>query len=295
MDCGGAGLVLFFGALGYELSKESAPKPESAQRAPMAAAPAAQESPRMQAALETLNQNPDDLPSLTLLGHELIKRQSMEQAIRIVDRASALDPFQVETRVHRALLQAVQGGSLVDTQATLDHLAKTYPGAYEALLYGGILSLQQGDKRGALNRFEAYVAEAPVADQAPMIRTRNRGAAAGALEVTRVAQTDHLLGWRDRECMSESAVTKTIVRELFRHQPAANVSEVNGSTGRTSPFQSPRVRPASCPVFAIRIEWSDGEPDSKSDGQRANRGVGARPARHWIGRDRHHRPRAART
>ena len=83
-----------------------------------------------------------------------------------MNSASLIDPFHVENRIHGALLKAVEGKPQ-DSLAQLNHLAHRYPNAHKALLYSGALLMQMGQPGVALQTFERYLKEAPVAEQPP--------------------------------------------------------------------------------------------------------------------------------
>jgi tetratricopeptide (TPR) repeat protein len=166
----GGGIVLFFGVLGYTLVSEQHPRAENEAatgRVPpggMGAADAQQGAPQMdselQQAWEKLRQNPADLESAAIVSHELIRNQMYEEAERVTLRALALDPFNVELRVHQGVLQAVRGDES-GARRELLRLADTYPDAQEGLLFLGALAMKQGDKAGALDAFERFAVEVP--------------------------------------------------------------------------------------------------------------------------------------
>jgi tetratricopeptide (TPR) repeat protein len=173
----GAGLVGFFGLIGWSLSREASTRTDGqtltggapnmvggagAQQAP------SEEDQQLGAAMARLRAMPDDVDTLAYVSHELIRREDFAQADQMAGRALGVDPYHVETRIHRAVLRAVRGEG-PRAMEELDHLAETFPEAYEALLYGGALAMQLGQPQRALERFERYAREAPAADQPPML------------------------------------------------------------------------------------------------------------------------------
>ena len=177
----GVGVVAFFAVLGVLLVNQSEPRTEgremtgvnpnaAANRGPMQQQPEA-EDPRL-AQLQSLAQrNPEDVEILSQVSGEYLKRQMYQEAVPLVMQASALDPFQVKTRVHRAVLDAVGGTSTGDEALTeLIHLADYYDGAWEARMYAGALALDMGNQPLGLSQLERYMVEAPVSEQPPMIR-----------------------------------------------------------------------------------------------------------------------------
>lgn len=175
----GAGLVAFFGLIGWSLSRESNTRTEGqgltggAPGMGMGAGGGAQAAPSeedqvLNAAMARLRTAPDDVETLAFVTHELIRREDFAQADQMASRAIGVDPFHVETRIHRAVLRAVRGDG-PKAMGELDHLGETFPEAYEALLYGGALAMQLGQPQRALERFERYAREAPAADQPPML------------------------------------------------------------------------------------------------------------------------------
>lgn len=161
----GGGIVLFFATLGYTLVSEQRTRNEGEEatgRVPpgMAANGQQQEDPELTQAMERLKNNPGDLDAAALLSHELIRRQMYEEAERVTLRALALDPFNVELRVHKGVLRAVRGDE-AGSEQELMHLVDTYPDAQEALLFLGAIAMRQGDKAKALEAFERFAVEVP--------------------------------------------------------------------------------------------------------------------------------------
>ena len=172
----GGGIVLFFGVLGYLLVSEQRPRGEddtATGRVPPGMAANADEQqqqgqlePELAEAWERLKANPSDLDTAALLSHELIRRQMYEDAERITLRALAVDPFNVELRVHKGVLRAVRGDES-GAEQELTQLVDTYPDAQEALLFLGALAARRGDKAKALENFERFAVEVPANMQPP--------------------------------------------------------------------------------------------------------------------------------
>lgn len=166
----GGGVVLFGVVLGLLLSKEQKPRQEgmgATGKQPTAAESAdAQDDPALKEAMANYEAHPDSVEAMSHLSHELINRQGFQEATRLTERALGLDPFHLESRIHRSVLTAIEGDR-DKGQKALEHLANAYPGAYEARLYLGLLALQRGDHRAALQILERYSAEAPRAEQPP--------------------------------------------------------------------------------------------------------------------------------
>ncbi len=142
----GGGVVLFFGVLAYMVVAEQRPREggEATGRTPpgMQAAPQQpQGGDELAEAWERLKANPNDLETASLLSHELIRRQQFEQAALVTERGLAVDPFNVELRVHRGVLQATRG-DMEGAEKELARLVDTYPDAQEALLFLGALSMR---------------------------------------------------------------------------------------------------------------------------------------------------------
>jgi tetratricopeptide (TPR) repeat protein len=174
----GAGAVLFFVFVGVMLSQESSPRNENASmtgKIPegMPAGgeqPGSQEDGELTAAMARLNQAPDDVEAMALAAHLFINRDDYQHAASLTSRALGIDPFHLETRVHRSVLDAVQGKEST-ALAELLHLSDTFPDSSEALLYGGAVALRLGDKAQALSAWERFLSEAP-ADQRPPALTQ---------------------------------------------------------------------------------------------------------------------------
>jgi tetratricopeptide (TPR) repeat protein len=173
----GAGIVMFFGALGYLLVSnqqtradgmeatgkvpggQSAMGQQQQQQMP-------QEDAEFTAAKERLAANPNDLDASAFVGHEMIRTRELEQAERITNKALAIDPFHIETRVHLGVLHALRGDGQ-SAESELVELADTYPGAQEALLFLGFINLQSGNRLKALDYFERFTVEVPRNQQPP--------------------------------------------------------------------------------------------------------------------------------
>lgn len=164
----GGGVVLFFAVLAFVLMSELKPRGDdqaATGRVPPGMAANGQqgeqqEDPELTEAMERLRNNPGDLDAAALLSHELIRRQMYEEADRVTTKALALDPFNVELRVHKGVLRAVRGDEAGAEQELLK-LVDTYPDAQEALLFLGALAMRRGDKARALESFERFAVEVP--------------------------------------------------------------------------------------------------------------------------------------
>jgi tetratricopeptide (TPR) repeat protein len=174
----GGGVVAFFVVLALVLTREEKPRMDgqtpTGARPPMQQAPAAgpqtppDEGKELQEALARLADHPEDLELAAKLGHELIRLQRFDDAQRVTEQSLGFDPFHVEHRIHRAVLRSAQGQSQQAIEE-LQHLAATYPHAEEARLFLGGLRMDIGDRRGALEAFERYLAEAPPDDVPPQL------------------------------------------------------------------------------------------------------------------------------
>ncbi|WP_224362229.1 tetratricopeptide repeat protein [Hyalangium versicolor] len=173
----GAGVVLFFGALGYLLVSNQQTRTdgmEATGKVPSAQGGMGQqqqqqmpsEDEELTAAKERLAANPNDLEASAFVGHEMIRTRELEQAEKITNKALAVDPFHVESRVHLGVLHALRG-DLQAAEAELLELADTYPGAQEALLFLGFINLQSGNRNKALDYFERFTVEVPRNQQPP--------------------------------------------------------------------------------------------------------------------------------
>jgi tetratricopeptide (TPR) repeat protein len=121
-----------------------------------------------QAALEEVKKNPENLEAAAEVAHTLIWRQSWDEAASITERSLSLDPFHVESRIHRAAIDASRG-DVEGAIKQLEHLANTLPDAHEALLFIGMIAMQGGDNERALESFERFAADAPPAEQPPQL------------------------------------------------------------------------------------------------------------------------------
>lgn len=160
----GGALVVFFGAVLLLLQKEQKPKVEpggaETQPAPAEASRPPVIDAELARAMERARTNPEDVELAARVVHELILRQAFEPAHRLTERSLGADPFHVENRVHRAALRATRG----ETQASseeLKHLEETYPDAVEALLFRGLIAMEGGNARLALDCLQRFVAQTP--------------------------------------------------------------------------------------------------------------------------------------
>ncbi|NVJ27863.1 hypothetical protein HUW62_42335 [Myxococcus sp. AM011] len=178
----GAGIVLFFGGLGYLLVSEQQARTdgqEATGRMPPGAPAQAQgqqggmmgsqqEGAEMTEARARLETNPFDLDAASMLSHELIRRQAFDEAATVTAKGLAVDPFHVELRVHRGVLRATRG-DLEGAEAELTELVNTWPDAQEALIFLGSLALRRDDKPKALEHFERFSVEVPRNMQPPQL------------------------------------------------------------------------------------------------------------------------------
>ena len=170
----GGGVVLFFGVLAYMVVAEQRPREdgEATGRTPPGMQASQQQQPaggdELAEAWERLKANPNDLETASLLSHELIRRQQFEQAALVTERGLAVDPFNVELRVHRGVLQATRG-DMEGAEKELARLVDTYPDAQEALLFLGALSMRKGDRPKALEHFERFAIEVPSEQHPPQL------------------------------------------------------------------------------------------------------------------------------
>lgn len=172
----GAGVVVFFGTLGYLLVSEQRARDdgmEATGRLPPGQSGMGQqqemppqEDPQYAEALERLRNNPSDLEASGFVSHEMIRNRQLDEAERLTKKALAVDPFHIESRVHLGVLHAIRGDASGAEQELLE-LADTYPGAQEALLFLGFIHLQSGNRPRALEFFERFTVEVPRDQQPP--------------------------------------------------------------------------------------------------------------------------------
>ncbi len=171
----GAGIVVFFGALGYLLVAEQRPREEGMEasgRVPPSSTPAGQqqlppqEDAQLAEAKERLRNDPTDLEAAGFVGHEMIRNRQLDEAEKVTHRSLAVDPFHIESRVHLGVLNAIRGDP-AQAERELQELADTWPGAQEALLFLGFINLQTGNRGKALEYFERFSVEVPSEHQPP--------------------------------------------------------------------------------------------------------------------------------
>jgi len=173
----GAGVVIFFGALGLWLSQEQKPRREgdtatgTVGRGAQAEAPPGGDEQDFQTALARTRNNPGgDLALTAEVIRELISRSDFQQAQELNERALAADPFRTELRVHRAFLKVVQGQREAG-MAELGRIADLYPDGSSALIFRGMIHMQEQQPKEALQDFEGYLAVTPPQNVPPQLRT----------------------------------------------------------------------------------------------------------------------------
>ncbi|MBX7112874.1 MAG: hypothetical protein K1X64_00970 [Myxococcaceae bacterium] len=166
--------AVFVGVVALVLNKEATERKEDLQQQQQggnaaARPPSPEELAKVQQAIAAAQDNPNDIDALANAAWVLIRNQRFEDAAPLISRASFLDPYHVQTRVQRAILDAVQGN---DTAALteLEHLTQTYADTGEAHLYAGTLSMGLKDPVRALAHFDRYLALVPVGEQPPNLR-----------------------------------------------------------------------------------------------------------------------------
>jgi tetratricopeptide (TPR) repeat protein len=172
----GAGVVIFFGALGLWLSQEQKPRGEgegvtgTVGRAGPGASGAQGDDRDFQSALARVQADPGgDLGLSAEVIRELITRSDFQQAQDLNERALGADPFRTELRVHRAFLRVVRGEREAG-MAELSRLADLYPDGNAALIFRGMFHMQEQRPREALKDFEGYLAVTPPQDVPPQLR-----------------------------------------------------------------------------------------------------------------------------
>jgi F0F1-type ATP synthase assembly protein I len=177
----GGAVVGFFLLLGFNLTQSTTDKVErgggmmpggGGARGPMQDQQGGgpeQEDPRLTALAQRVQASPEDPDAVAELALFLVRRQAFDDAKPLVERVTMLDPFQVKGRVGRAVLRAVEGDAK-GSQADLEHLAASYPEAYDARMFAGLIAMEGNENERALKNLRAYLATAPVGEQPPMMR-----------------------------------------------------------------------------------------------------------------------------
>ncbi|MBK7860225.1 MAG: hypothetical protein IPJ65_16745 [Archangiaceae bacterium] len=174
----GGGVVAFFAVLGFVLTQQTKEREDGAgmtgaNPGMQGGRPPMQKGPDPQVEVDRLRKlaeaHSEDIEVLADVSGQLIKLQAFNDAWPIVTRASGIDPYHVQTRIWRAVLDAVDGQALVAIDE-LEHLGDTYDGAYKARLYAGLISLEAEQPQRALKQLETYLVEAPASEQPPFIR-----------------------------------------------------------------------------------------------------------------------------
>ncbi len=167
--------AVFVGVVAVVLNKEATERKEDPQMQQQqggnaaARPPSPEELAKVQQAITAAQNNPNDIDALANAAWALIRNQRFEDAAPIISRASFLDPYHVQTRIQRAVLDAVQGNDTV-ALTELEHLTQTYADTGEAHLYAGTLSMGLKDPVRALAHFDRYLALVPANEQPPNLR-----------------------------------------------------------------------------------------------------------------------------
>jgi len=172
----GAGVVIFFGALGLWLSQDQKPRGEgetatgTVGRGNSGAQAGGADDQDFQSALARTRNNPGgDLALTAEVIKELIGRSEFQQAQELNERALAADPFRTDLRIHRAFLKVVQGEREAG-MAELGRLADLYPEGSSALIFRGMVHMQDQQPKEALEDFEGYLAVTPPQSVPPQLR-----------------------------------------------------------------------------------------------------------------------------
>lgn len=172
----GAGVVIFFGALGLWLSQEQKVRGEgetatgTVGRGSPGSERAQGDDRDFQTALARVKVDPGgDLGLTAEVIRELITRSDFQQAQELNERALGADPFRTELRVHRAFLKVVQGQREAG-MAELGRIADLYPDGNSALIFRGMVHMQEQQPKEALKDFEGYLAVTPPQDVPPQLR-----------------------------------------------------------------------------------------------------------------------------
>lgn len=175
----GVSVVLFFVLLGLQLNQSTKPReggmsvtgmqpPGGMPAGGGMEEPPPREDPKLRELSAAVQQAPDDLEKLAALSMYLVREQQFDQARPFVMHASALDPYNVKVRVAREVMRAVDG-DMAGAATSLARLADTYPEAYDARMFVGLIAMDQNDSARALKNFEWYLSTAPVDEQPPML------------------------------------------------------------------------------------------------------------------------------
>jgi tetratricopeptide (TPR) repeat protein len=173
-----AGVVGFFVFLGVNLSGATKPREEGMSATglmppgggPMGAqggGPMMDES-KLQTLVQAARQSPNDADALGKLGIYLLRMQDFDNGKQVMLQANAVDPFNVKSRIGRAVLKALEG-DMKGAGADLEHLAAYYPEAYDAHYFEGLIANENGDAAKALTELESYVSYAPEEEVPPML------------------------------------------------------------------------------------------------------------------------------
>jgi tetratricopeptide (TPR) repeat protein len=172
----GAGVVVFFGALGLWLSQDQKPRGAGdtatgtvGRGAPGEPAGGGDDQDFQGALARTRNNPGGDLALTAEVIKELIGRSEFQQAQELNERALAADPFRTDLRIHRAFLTVVQGQREAG-MAELTHLADLYPDGSSALIFRGMVHMQDQQPKEALEDFEGYLAMTPPQSVPPQLR-----------------------------------------------------------------------------------------------------------------------------
>ena len=133
---------------------------------PLAAASADQNE--MQTLTTSLQNDPNNVPTLLRLSHLLLKDQMLSEAKVVNDKILQLAAHEPEALVHAAVLQASEG----DINAALERLTDLAKenNLAEAWFFRGMLAMQSGNQSVMRDSFEHFVAVAPEGPQRQRIK-----------------------------------------------------------------------------------------------------------------------------
>lgn len=175
----GGAVVLLFVGLGLKLSENTSTRAEGmgitganpgmAGQGPAQGEEPGPVDPRLEELFQLAQRSPDDIDALNGLAVSLLHHQAFDEARPWVNRAMSLDPYNVRARVNATVLKALNDDE-EGVSIELVRLADTYPEAYDARLFAGMLAMDKDDRASAIRAFRAYLVQAPRSEQPPSIR-----------------------------------------------------------------------------------------------------------------------------
>lgn len=126
-------------------------------------------SPEVQALVDRLYQDPNDLQALHDLTRMMLQKGSFQQAKVLLERAETIAPNHLATRTYQAVLQAATGDT-AGAATALDAVLQDDPNFADAWFFKGMVAMQTNNPKLTRTAWQKYVEVAPPGPQRDRIK-----------------------------------------------------------------------------------------------------------------------------